>query len=364
MVGMDTRWREDLPWQRFETASSRYKLRLMIMLTCAVALGLAGIALGGYELSRFRNSLDLDVESKWRYLPPHGALILDESAIGPKSLDHSNLWALGGILLLSLGTSVAAARTLERHIAEPLEGLAAQSVDCSRKANDRLPLEPVAFDLRRFVDTAVDAARQEANSKNLLLECKVDESVPTVVLQHADRLNRVLGHLLGNAVKFTVIGGISVRIAASRRGTLPTLRCVIQDTGVGIPGEMMPTLFEPFTEVEARRSGRHDGRGLGLAVSRRLVDQMDGTLRAASVQGAGSIFVLEVPCEFVKGNPAEVAASVELSEECLPLPVGSDVRSLRTRDLEPVMSRRLPTESVGPNPWAVGPFIDAHNARG
>ena len=107
-----------------------------------------------------------------------------------------------------------------------------------------------------------------------------------------EKLRQILLNLLSNAVKFTPPGG-RVSVEASAAGD--SVRVVVADTGVGVPADKLDAIFEPFVQVEQGLTRAAEGTGLGLAISRELARAMGGDLRAASEEGAGSVFTLTLP---------------------------------------------------------------------
>lgn len=174
------------------------------------------------------------------------------------------------------------------------------------------------FELRRAVLATMDLATGLPGASRLALSSHVEPSVPTFVMGDAGRLTQILLNLLGNAVKFTEHG--SVTLTVSRLPTPPQpagssavwLRFAIADTGAGISREMADRLFEPFERGESWQSHRASGTGLGLAISKRLVTLMGGQIGADGEPGVGSVFWFELPLQ-------EVAQGAEPVEPHLPL---------------------------------------------
>ena len=162
-------------------------------------------------------------------------------------------------------------------------------LDFSRIEAGRLDLARVAFDMRRLCEDTLALVAQKARDKGLELGLVIDEGVPRCVTGDPGRLRQVLLNLLANAVEFTEHGFVRAKVELARRdrqGMLLRLR--VQDSGAGIAAELMPRLFEPFTEADTS-SGRA-GIGLGLALTRRLVELMGGRIDVASTPGRGSEF--------------------------------------------------------------------------
>ena len=134
-----------------------------------------------------------------------------------------------------------------------------------------------------------------AQEKGLALVCEIAPNVPTELVGDPTRLRQVLLNLLGNAVKFTESGEVSLRVTRDADPT--TLRFTVSDTGIGIPGEKLAQVFERFTQADSSTTRRFGGSGLGLTISKRLVELMGGRIWVESELGKGSMFAFAVPLE-------------------------------------------------------------------
>lgn len=161
-------------------------------------------------------------------------------------------------------------------------------LDLSRIEARKLELENVDFDLRAELDLALEPMALEAQSKGLCLRHAVAPAVPPIVRGDSGRLRQVLTNLVGNAMKFTEQGGVTV--AVSPAGTSGLLRFRVADTGIGIPADQLEAVFDTFRQVPDKEGRTRGGLGLGLAICRRLVELMGGRLWAESEPGKGSCF--------------------------------------------------------------------------
>ncbi len=164
-------------------------------------------------------------------------------------------------------------------------------LDLSRIQAGHLALRPAPFDPERTLREVVDAMASRATEKGLALELEFDGGTPPALVGDASRLAQVLFNLVGNAIKFTESGRVDVRVHHERvdDGRV-ALSVTVQDTGIGIPAELLPEVFERFTQADNGIVRRHGGSGLGLAISREIVDLMGGTIEVASELGRGSRF--------------------------------------------------------------------------
>ncbi|BCS35131.1 hypothetical protein TBR22_A43570 [Luteitalea sp. TBR-22] len=163
-------------------------------------------------------------------------------------------------------------------------------LDFSKIESGRFELAPAPFDLRACVQGTVAILAGRAREKGLALTCHVAEDVPAHVIGDGNRLRQVLMNLLGNAVKFTDAGEVSLTVRRDPTTGPDAIVCEVRDTGIGIPAPSLARLFQPFTQVDASTSRRFGGTGLGLAISRRLVELMQGRIDVESTEGAGSTF--------------------------------------------------------------------------
>jgi PAS domain S-box-containing protein len=168
-------------------------------------------------------------------------------------------------------------------------------LDFSKIEAGRLELEREQFDLREWIEGALDIVAPRASEKHLELGCLIGEAAPPGIVGDVNRLRQVLLNLLANAVKFTEAGEVIVHVDSEPVGDgRHRLHVAVRDTGIGIPQDRMDRLFESFSQVDASTSRRYGGTGLGLAISKRIVELMGGTMWAESEEGKGSTFHIEL----------------------------------------------------------------------
>ena len=171
-------------------------------------------------------------------------------------------------------------------------------LDLSKIEVGKLELENAQTDLNLAMEDAVEIVAETARKKQLGLTCLLTPGCPTHFLSDPGRLRQVLINMIGNAVKFTDSGEVIVRARqVSGGGTRgePLLRIEVTDTGPGIAKDALPRLFELFSQVDASRARRHGGTGLGLALCKRVVEAMGGTIGVESTVGVGSTFWFTLP---------------------------------------------------------------------
>ena len=165
-------------------------------------------------------------------------------------------------------------------------------LDYSKIEAKKLDLHPQPFDLERAIQEVIMLLQPSARDKGLDLLLDYDMFLPTELIGDPGRIRQVLTNLMGNAVKFTSEGHVLVRVTGvpdPATGQV-SLHVVIEDTGIGIPADMIDHIFGEFNQVENERNRQFDGTGLGLAISQRLIKLMDGDIWVTSEESAGSCF--------------------------------------------------------------------------
>ena len=215
---------------------------------------------------------------------------------------------------------------------EALLGIINDILDFSRVEAGKLTLDPRPFDLPGVLEGTAGALRLEARRKQLALELVQDPDVPRLVLGDAGRVRQVLTNLLGNAVKFTARGQVTLRVRTLGTGPEGSqVRFEVEDTGPGIAPETLARLFQPFTQADGSTTRRFGGTGLGLAISRMLAELMGGEIGVASCPGQGSTFWVVLPF-----GPVPAGAALEVVEPApapaVPRGAGGAVRVLLVED--------------------------------
>jgi two-component system sensor histidine kinase/response regulator len=169
-------------------------------------------------------------------------------------------------------------------------------LDFSKLEAGKLAIETYDFELRRAIEAIVDLFSESANQKEVTLGILFDHDLPRYVHGDAGRIRQVLTNLAGNAIKFTTHGDVIIVVdARGRREGKLVVRFAVHDTGIGIDPEVLPKLFQPFTQADASTTRRFGGTGLGLAISKQIVESMGGTIGVDSTLDRGSTFWFELP---------------------------------------------------------------------
>ena len=199
--------------------------------------------------------------------------LLLKTDLGPDQRDRANIVLESGESLLTILNDI---------------------LDFSKLEAGGMELETVGFDLRRLVEGSLSLMAGRAEEKSLTLRSDVDDAAPRFVTGDPGRLRQVLLNLIGNAVKFTEAGTVTIKV--ENLGPAPgqadgiALRFSVIDTGIGIPAATIDRLFDSFTQVDPSITRRYGGTGLGLSISKQLVELMGGHIGVESTLGRGSAF--------------------------------------------------------------------------
>ncbi|MYM92050.1 PAS domain-containing protein, partial [Rugamonas sp. FT82W] len=171
-------------------------------------------------------------------------------------------------------------------------------LDFSKIEAGKLEIEEVPFDLRQLVADTLRAMSLRARQKGLALAAEIPPAVPRLMKGDPGRLRQVLLNLVGNAIKFTDAGGVTVALSVgAERDGRSEIAFAVRDTGIGVPPEKQHLIFEAFAQVDGSTTRQYGGTGLGLAICRRLVILMQGRIEVRSVPGRGSVFSFTVPLQ-------------------------------------------------------------------
>ena len=168
-------------------------------------------------------------------------------------------------------------------------------LDLSKIESGQIELENAEFDLHELVENTCEIMATRAHKKRLELNCHIAGDVPAVVSGDSVRLRQVLINLIGNAIKFTEQGEIAVKVAHDPNDTTAgALLFSVSDTGIGIPAGKLQAVFDRFTQADSSTTRKYGGTGLGLTISKNLVELMGGHIRVESAVRQGSVFSFTV----------------------------------------------------------------------
>jgi signal transduction histidine kinase/ligand-binding sensor domain-containing protein/ActR/RegA family two-component response regulator len=200
-------------------------------------------------------------------------------------------------LVLETDLTVAQRDCLQmvRVSADSLMGVINDILDFSKVEAGRIDLDPMPFGLRTWLAETLKPLRWRAEQKGLTVRCEVDPAADDALVGDVVRLRQVLVNLIGNAIKFTTSGGITVRVATTRQAEGHVkLEMAVTDTGIGIAKDKQALIFEPFRQADGSTTRKYGGTGLGLSICVKLAAIMSGEVSLNSEEGAGSTFRFSV----------------------------------------------------------------------
>lgn len=219
------------------------------------------------------------------------------------NMSHEIRTPLNGILgmadLLSMSKLPEEQRDTVRDIkqsGQSLLDIINEVLDFSKIESGKIELEQIKFKLGDMMQRTLRILAVKAHEKRLELLCSIDHNIPDVLVGDPLRLRQVLINLIGNAIKFTAKGEVRVNISKKRETSRDiTLEFSVIDSGVGIPEEKIPSLFDKFSQVDSSTTRKYGGTGIGLAIVKNLVRLMAGSIKVESTLNKGSRFFFEIP---------------------------------------------------------------------
>jgi signal transduction histidine kinase/CheY-like chemotaxis protein/HPt (histidine-containing phosphotransfer) domain-containing protein len=207
-----------------------------------------------------------------------------------------------GLIELLLGSELTGEQRkfaqLAKQTGKNLVQLISDILDLSKIEAHKIELEAQNFDLQREISGTINLLALQAKEKGLELSSYIASDVPLLLRGDAVRLRQIILNLIGNAIKFTASGSVSLRISTDRvEEQHVTVRFVIQDSGIGIAADKLEHIFDPFIQADGSTSRKYGGTGLGLTISRQLAELMGGSVSVASVEGEGATFSFTVVLE-------------------------------------------------------------------
>jgi PAS domain S-box-containing protein len=216
---------------------------------------------------------------------------------------------------------------------EHLLGIVNDILDFSKIEAGKLLISEEPFDLKQIVDETLTLLRSSARTKGLDLDLAFEPHTPRRVVGDADRLRQVLFNLVGNAIKFTTRGGVTVSVLPPiDPADADLIHFVVADTGIGIPADKLQAIFNPFEQADVSTTRRFGGTGLGLAIVRTIVNQLGGRVWVESAEGRGTRFEFLVR---LPERPADDESAGRNENEAARMVAASPVRVVRN-DVPPL----------------------------
>lgn len=226
------------------------------------------------------------------------------------------------------------------------------------ESGENLQLEANEFRLSAVIESVVRLLKPRAEAVDISLIAEIDPEIPSFLVGDASRLRQVLVNLVGNAIKFTEQGDITIRARQlSHEDNKSTLRIEVQDTGVGINSSDIERVFEPFTQADSSSSRRRGGTGLGLAICKRIIALMGGTIGVESEPERGSLFWFELTMP--KGENNGVSATTAHKSEAVEI---FNTATSMTAKIEPTL-RILAAEDTETNRLLLRFMLDGLGQR-
>ncbi|TAE77124.1 MAG: response regulator, partial [Bacteroidetes bacterium] len=202
-----------------------------------------------------------------------------------------------------------------RYSADNLLVIINDILDFSKMEAGKIKMERIAFDLYRKLTELIKSFKFQTDEKELYLSLSIHPDVPNIIIGDPFRLNQILNNLLGNAIKFTSKGGITVAVEVKQKiNHKYLLSFSVTDTGIGIARNKIDSIFESFTQAYTDTSRKFGGTGLGLAITKNLVELQNGCIGVKSQPNAGSTFYFDIPYEEAKESAEQLVPEYIITE--------------------------------------------------
>ncbi len=195
--------------------------------------------------------------------------------------------------------------------AENLKVIINDILDLASIESGKLNFERIGFNINELLVSIIDSFTVQSRQKNIELSFSLDERISQILIGDPFRLNQILINLIGNALKFTHAGQITINCTLDKRqGKNQYIRIDVSDTGIGIPAEKLNTIFESFSQADASVTRKYGGTGLGLTIVKQLVELQKGRIKVQSVEDVGTTFSIFIPYMVGEINQIEENASI------------------------------------------------------
>ena len=184
-------------------------------------------------------------------------------------------------------------------------------LDISKIDASKLEIVPVEYDSKKLFDKLIKYLKDNTEDEPIEVRTQIDSKIPPVLYGDKNRVEQVVINLLSNAIKYTKEGYVSLLVNSERKDDICTITIVVDDSGIGIAKEQLQDLFNQFQKIETDVDDRTDGAGLGLAITKKLVDLMDGTISVESIAGKGSRFKVKINQKILDKDVSEIEEQAE-----------------------------------------------------
>jgi len=285
------------------------------------------IYLANQELKKLNESLEKRIQKRTKEL--NIALEAAENSTKSKSLFLSNMsheirTPLNGIIGIS---ELMLRETGESHIREMLQtvkysadnllGIINDILDFSKIEAGKITIENIEFSVKNLLENLKGVLNPKIQEKKLQLNLVVSDSVPEILIGDRVKLYQILMNLLGNAIKFTDKGFVSIETDFDKTGkNTGNLKVKVSDSGIGIPPDKINSVFDSFTQSNTSITRKFGGTGLGLAITKRLIELQQGSIKVESEENQGTVFEFILPLKITRARPEkskESSAEVNIS---------------------------------------------------
>ena len=267
----------------------------------------------------------------------------------------NTILGLNDMLLMRVSDNPQALKILKhtRQSADHLLAILNDVLDDAQRQTGNIHIHAETFVLRDTIRTAFDVFAQRVENQHVQYTCVVDDDVPLWVNTDRHRLVQILVNLLGNAIKFTHQGHITLAVRSEPEGSV---HFSVRDSGIGIPLAQQPNLFQRFVQAQDDTQSRYGGNGLGLSITQRLVERMGGRIGFESQPGVGSLFWFSLPLVAVAPPLVDTPQARQAVQTSTPV-----VQRFLVVDDHPI--NRLLVCQILKNHWKNCHIVEADNGR-